>query len=341
MIGARLSSALLLLAACSAAKQRTTGEPSKATPVRIGYQKYLSFAPLFIAREEGFFRNHGVDVEFIDMFDGNAGTAAIVSGALDVLAGPANPGLLNAIARGAPVRLVADKGSIPFDGCSPMGLIGRPGIDLAARSGPTAVRRISPSRATFSIEYFVERALATASLAMASLETVHLPTPILSDALARGSVDLVATTEPGLTRLVDAGNRMLLDASEVVPGLSYAFIVFGDRLIRSDRDLGRRFIQAYLEGIHQYELGKTDRNLEIVAAATGDDPNVLRRACWAPFRTSDPDSVAFGLFQDWAVGRNALARRLSMAELWDGSFLHEAIRPGGLPPAPTDRRGGG
>lgn len=326
-----------LLAACSTEESsRTAGAPDRVR-LRVGYQRYVTYAPLFIAEAEGFFAAHGIDLEMIIMPDGNAGTPALVTGRLDVLAGPGTPGLLNAIARGAHVRLVADKGSIPRAGCSQLALIGRPGIDLAARAGPGVVRRVSPSRATHAFEYFVDRALIEAGVRATTLQTLHLPTPILADALGKARVDVVATTEPAVTRLVDAGNRVLRDAREVVPGLPYAFIVFGDRLIRRERDAGERFMRAYVQGVRQYARGKTPRNLDIVAQATGEDSSLLRRACWPPVLVTDIDSTAFGDFQDWAVARGILDRRLALKEYWDGSFL-ERTAAGVVPNAPGERR---
>lgn len=314
----------LLLAACSVEQSSKGAGTADHVRLRVGYQRYVTYAPLFIAEAEGFFTEHGIDVEMIVMPDGNAGTAALVTGRLDVLGGPGTPGLLNAIARGASVRLVADKGSIPREGCSQLAMIGRPGIDLAARAGPGVVRRISPSRATHAFEYFVDRALAEAGVRAATLETLHLPTSILADALGKSSVDVVATTEPGVTRLVDAGNRVLRDARDVVPGLPYAFIAFGERLVTRERDTGERFIRAYMKGVRQYAQGKTQRNLDILARATGEDADLLRRACWPPFSVTDIDSAAFGDFQDWAVTRGLLDRHLAVTEFWDGGFLERA-----------------
>jgi hypothetical protein len=124
--------------------------------------------------------------------------------------------------------------------------------------------------------------------------------------------------------LVSAGNLLLSDASAVVPGLTYGFLVYGDRLTRRDRELGERFLAAYIEGVNTYGQGKTERNLAIVAAATGDDPALLAKACWPPFRTEGIDSTAFGRFQDWAVGQKLLDRRIGHAEYWDDALVPAA-----------------
>ena len=175
-----------------------------------------------------------------------------------------------------------------------------------------------------ALEYFTEAALAQSGIALAGLEVHHVPTTVLSEALARASIDAVATTEPNVSRLLAAGNQVLRDARAVVPGLPYGFLVFGERLTSRERDVGVRFMSAYLEGISAYAAGTTTANLSIVSAATGDEPGVLARACWPPFRTESIDTTAFGAFQDWAVARKLLDRRLGFAEYWDGLFLDSA-----------------
>lgn len=306
---------LVLLLAVGACAQR---EAPTRDVVRVGYQRYISYAPIFIAESEGYFARHGIQLELVLMPDGNTGTPLVVSGEIDALAGPGSPGILNAIARGANVRFVADKGSVPDSGCSQMALVGRPGIDI------NDVHRVSPGRATASLEYFTEKALAQSGVALASLEVHHIPTTVHREALARGGIDAVATTEPNVTRLVAAGNQVIRDAQAVVPGLPYGFLLFGERLMSRERDVGARFVAAYMEGIQAYAAGKTEQNLAIVSAATADEPAVLARACWPPFRTESIDTTAFGAFQDWAVGRKLLDRRLGFTEYWDGSFLDSA-----------------
>ena len=90
--------------------------------------------------------------------------------------------------------------------------------------------------------------------------------------------------------------------------------------------MGKRFIRAYLEGIHQYGQGKTERNVQILAEVTGLPPELLKQACWPPVHADGHINVAtFKEFADWAYEKGFLDRELSEEELWDPRFLPTSV----------------
>ena len=86
---------------------------------------FLSFAPLFIANEEGYFAEQELTIEFITMRSSATAIPSLAQGDLDVSVGMVNIGLLNAIARGARIRIVADKGYLAPTGCTSNALLAR------------------------------------------------------------------------------------------------------------------------------------------------------------------------------------------------------------------------
>jgi NitT/TauT family transport system substrate-binding protein len=93
-------------------------QTSKPITLKVFLAPFLSFGPYFIAEEEGFFVEQGIRVEFLKVSEAMA-LQAIAQGEIDVWAGIYTAGYLNAIRRGADIRVVADKGhfATPF-GCS-------------------------------------------------------------------------------------------------------------------------------------------------------------------------------------------------------------------------------
>ena len=70
---------------------------------------FLGFAPFFIAQEEGFFLEQGLDVEFIEMFRTADSIPALLQGDLDMIGTVIDVGTLNAISQGSTLRVVSDR----------------------------------------------------------------------------------------------------------------------------------------------------------------------------------------------------------------------------------------
>ncbi|HJX37779.1 MAG TPA: ABC transporter substrate-binding protein, partial [Anaerolineae bacterium] len=111
----------LLTYACAS----PTVVPDEQEPVhlKVTSQPYLSFAPYYIAQAEGYFAEEGLEVEFVEL-TGEEATPLLIQGELDVTVG-FGVYYLNAMARGAEVKVVADKGHIGTTGCSSGALVVR------------------------------------------------------------------------------------------------------------------------------------------------------------------------------------------------------------------------
>ena len=82
---------------------------------------------------------------------------------------------------------------------------------------------------------------------------------------------------------------------------------------------------AYLKGVQQYNQGKTERNLEILANHTELDREFLMKACWPAFRDDGKISVQSVLdFQSWAMDKGLLDNPVEETQFWDPSFVEYA-----------------
>ena len=90
--------------------------PARAQPfvkVNVGLTNSATDVGFFIAHKKNYYRDEGIDAQFI-VFDSAAKMIApLASGDLDVAAGGISAGLYNAVARGIDIRMVADKNSTP------------------------------------------------------------------------------------------------------------------------------------------------------------------------------------------------------------------------------------
>jgi NitT/TauT family transport system substrate-binding protein len=319
-----------------------TGNPGQAatTTVRVVVPPYLSNAPLFIAEEEGYFAAEGLRLELVPLARAALAIPALITGDLEVLAGAINAGVLNAVGRGASLRLVANKGYVAAAAdCVSTALLARRGLleSLGDRE-PSALRGrrlVMPNRASFE-GYVVDRFLSAAGLTIDAVERVDIPGPAELDAFRTGAIDATVSGEPWLTRILTSGHATTWKrAHELTPDFDYAFVMFGSSLLKRDPDVGRRFATAYLRGVRQYGQGKTDRNLDILSKHTQLDRELLRQSCWPTVRRDGRVDVKSVLeFQAWAVERKFVDRSVPASDLLDPSFMEHANRALGARGAP-------
>jgi NitT/TauT family transport system substrate-binding protein len=296
--------------------------------VRVGIRPYLTNAPLYVAAEEGYFEDAGLDVRFRRIAPGEASyLPALEQGELDVLATAPSAGLFNLIARGGRLRIVAGKGNLDPDACSAIAIVAAQGVfppDQLGSPATLAGRRFDVN--TMNAEgFYVERYLRSGGLSLDDVEIVNLPVSARLDAMRTGAVEVAGTTEPWLTRLLDAGHPLFEPANRIVPGLQWGVLLFSRRLLTEEPDTGARFAAAYLRGVRRYGEGKTARNLEILADRTGLDLETVERVCWPTVRPDgNVDTASLREYQEWMLGNSTLDRVLAPAEYLDPSPVQAA-----------------
>jgi NitT/TauT family transport system substrate-binding protein len=151
-----------------------------STPVNLKVVTFpfLSFAPLYIAQDEGFFEEQGLRVEFVKMSEA-AAIPALVRGDIDVWGGLLNTNFLNAMSRGAKIKIVAEKGHFSSTGCVSGAMLARKALvesgemhSLSQLKG----RRIDVSRTSYQ-EYFMDKLLNMAGLTPDDVEIVDVRPP--------------------------------------------------------------------------------------------------------------------------------------------------------------------
>ncbi len=329
MIGRPLRAAIpLFLIIVAAGCSDSTDRSGKLQVVRVSARVAIANAPLLIADEEGFFEKEGIKLQYITLSTTlTQSMPALEQEKIDALAGQLNIGFFNAMANGARSRIVADRGHIDPQGpCDFVGIVGRGSLFRSRDPDATELkgRRFGLNPAGAS-GYLAARYLSAKGLKMSDVEFVNLPDNVTIQAVEDGSVDAMFATEPRLTPSLRRGNVLIGPGNKYVPGLQYGIIVFGPSLLETNRDLGQRFINAYLKGVRQYNQGKTPRNLEIIARSGIVNADTARTLCFAPIRKDG--SLEFSSmmeFQKWGVEQGHQIRLLSESELSDVEFVRKA-----------------
>jgi NitT/TauT family transport system substrate-binding protein len=226
--------------------------------LKVGTLPTLGNAPFIIAQQRGYFAAEGIDVELMTFGSGAEIVAPLGTGQID--AGNSitpSAGLVNAVARGVAIKIVASNGTI-----KPNRNIADIVVRKALQPGAEPVDRATlnrPIRAAAAAEGLVPHAILLreaekAGLAISDVNMTYLALPDINAAMASSQLDVAASGEPLITIGVQQGlysrwKRM----ADLYPDMPYSNLLYGPNLLEKDRDAGERLMRAYLRGVRDYE----------------------------------------------------------------------------------------
>lgn len=319
--------AMLVLSACGKITPLAS-DPYETVTLKMNYALVTSYAPIIIAETEGYFAEYGITLEKLTFNSSVEAIPLVVSGGMDIFAGAANAGILNVLGKEDNIKVVADRGHISPDGCTFQAIVIRK--DLFESGEITEARDLAGHTISTPPSgpgiYFLSKYLEQSGLTLEDVEITDIPTASYIDALKNKAVDAIVPTELHLSRLMAAGDAVILARSEDVVGSSQtSLLAFGKNLLKDNPDVGIRFLAAYLKGVKQYNEGKTERNLQILAEATGESVEVLQNSCWIPINNDGSiDFSAVDRYQQWAYQYGQLDSILTEEQFWDPEFLNKA-----------------
>ena len=163
-------------------------------------------------------------------------------------------------------------------------------------------------------------------LTLDDIENLNLPSSAEFETIIEGTVDLISTDEPWLTRVVQSGyGEVWANYGDLLPDVSYAMVWFGPNILEKNPEIGERFMVAYLKGVRQFNLGKTDRNVEILSKHLELEQDLLRAACWLSINPDGQINASALLdFQEWALEKELQDELIPVEKFWDPSFIEYA-----------------
>jgi NitT/TauT family transport system substrate-binding protein len=307
--------------------------------IRVGILTSTTDAPLWIADKFGYFKDEGLNVQFLTFTSGETMIAPLSTGQLEVGGGSAAASLYNAVARGADIRLVADLGSDPpgygFDQMIIRADLVKSGKYKSIKDlkGMTVATNALGSPSSTQLVKF----LAKGGLTRDDVKHIYLPYTQHEVALKNGSLDASSTIEPFATDAIKSGTAIRLAGDdEFYPNQEISVVMYGGAFIRDHRDLGVKFMRAYIRGVRYYNDALAGGKLAGPTAAavikllndeTKMDPAVLR------------DIVPTGANPDGKLNVQSLRDDLAAFKSWgliegavtadqtvDASFAAEAVK---------------
>jgi NitT/TauT family transport system substrate-binding protein len=164
--------------------------------IRAGSAAVESYALMYFAREQGFFKQAGLDVQIQTFNGGGAVLAALAGGALDVVC--ANVGALsNAHSRKIPLAVIAPGGG--YNASSPTTVLAIAKTSTLAGAKELNGKTVAISTLKDLQQASVMRWVDTSGGDSRTLRFIEMPVPEMAAALQAGRVDAATLLEPALT----------------------------------------------------------------------------------------------------------------------------------------------
>jgi NitT/TauT family transport system substrate-binding protein len=226
------------------------------TVVQVGTNGALTEAPFHIAQAKGYFQAEGLDVHFVPFVSAAFMIAPLGAGQLDAGGGAPTAGLYNAVARGIDVRAVADLGTDP-PGYGFQKLIVRTALITSGRfktikdlKGMTIAVAAQGATAYVAIGSLLNKA----GLKRDEVKLTYLGYTDQVAALRNGAIDASLMPEPNATLAVATGVAKQIEGDDAFyPNQEVACLIYGHSFLKEHRDVGVRFMRAYLRGVRYYD----------------------------------------------------------------------------------------
>ncbi len=227
-----LLASLVFLPACR--------KPSGLHKFRIGLGPFVGFGPLYLAQQQGFFKDAGIDAELIVLTGLAERNSALKAGRIDALAAPVDYFVLSAGNNlSATITMAIDESN------GADGIVATSDIKTVAdlRGKRVAFQRGLPS------EFFLRALLQQNGLSLADLKPVDMETAQAGAAFISKQVDAAVIWEPWLTKASQEGHGHVLASSKDYPNLIVDCLAFNQSVVSRSPQEVQAIVNAVLRAI--------------------------------------------------------------------------------------------
>lgn len=172
------------------------------TRINLSYTGVSDFTAAFVAKEEGYFKKHGLDVELQMLTLTSATPAALQSDSIQV-GGTVPTVLLQAVDSGMDLVALAN-GSINDNTGKNLGLVAKAGSNIKTAQDLIG-KKVGVPGLGGVLHVLVRRWITEKGVDFKKITFIETPLPQMNDLLKGGTVDAVAVVDPFMTRIEQAG----------------------------------------------------------------------------------------------------------------------------------------
>jgi NitT/TauT family transport system substrate-binding protein len=261
------------LAGAAALVLVTADSVRAADKIRIGEGPFITGGAFYVARDKGYFQKLDLDIEVKIFMDGALSVPSMVAGELDITSVTPSAGLYNAIARGAQMVVILDRGNNKAGNAYTVTSVTQAlydaGLKTTADFGMLKGKRIGVSANGGINQYNLSQGMIKAGLDPAKdvQWIVNVPQPDLMKMLGQGQIDATELAyQFAMFAQQNKWGPMVATADKLVPGAAIGTYAVRKEFLDRSRDVVVRFAMAYLHAAKQFNAAALapDKNPEIV-----------------------------------------------------------------------------
>jgi NitT/TauT family transport system substrate-binding protein len=315
-------------------QQKTELAPlSPAVKVTVGMKQVVSDAGVLIGMARGYYKDLGIEIEPVQFNTGQDMINALGAGQLDVGCTVTASGLFNAMLRGIPIKIVADKGiNVAGKGYYRL-MIRKDLVDEIKDFKDLKGRKLAVVGTASLDEIALDRVLNKGGMTTKDVDLqVIRAFPDIVAAMSNKSIDGGMVIEPFVTAAMAKGIAdPWKDPSEYDPDAQTALLVYGKSMLERP-EVARRFMVAYVKSLRDYNDAffkniNPDEIISILAEYSVVKDRELYKKMYPVGLNPDGYVRMKGIQMDldWYKERGLLKGDLKAEDVVDNSFANFAV----------------
>lgn len=237
--------------------------------IKIGVLNTVSDLPMYLAEQEGFFKQEGISLTMVPFKSGAQMMAPLGTGQLDAGATIVSAGLFNLSTRGVNLKIVSDRGSQrPGFGYYRL-LVRKELVDSGKYKSFSDLKglKVGTQSKGGSAEVTLNEALKRGGLTFDDVTISYLGHADAVAGLANGAIDAGFVTEPNASIALKQGSSLeVATGDQVDPDGILGVMAFDSTLLEKRRGVAKGFLKAFIRGCRLVNDAYKDGVLQPVLA---------------------------------------------------------------------------
>lgn len=258
----------LVLGACGSQPSPGSEAPSKLPEVRLGLSTWIGFAPLYVAKEKGFFEKEGASVDLLLMEGVAERRSALAAGKIQGFVSTVDTHVVTAASGVPAVQVLALDDSYGGDGIVALKEI----QSLRDLVGRNVAVQTDGGASYFWFLYLLEKE----GISPSEIQFQSMTAGDAGAAFVAGKVDAAVTWQPWLSRAEKTTFGHVLLKSDATPGVIADTLAMRKDFVESRPEAVRAIVAAWFDALDYIEANPQE-SYDIMAKAMGVTPEEFQR----------------------------------------------------------------